>query len=814
MKKIAIIILLALTTQAFAQQFNIRGFVADQTTLESIPFAHITLLNAEDSLMVSGCISDDNGYFELNTANLGKYILRISMVGYERLYENIRISDSADFHLNTLYLNAGKMLNEVKVVSLKPIYTVDGEKNIYNTANDPSIQSGTAIDALQNAPGLSVDAEGNIRLRGTQTVSIWINGRECRMNEESLKQYLKTLSAQNIKSVEVITNPSARYGGSGAVVNIVTNRHSLQNQFLSLGCNGNTNPTFLPWASYIFENNKWELSLYATGGSNNDAYTQTSNQALLSSSKDTLQTEHLYTKKKTQEGNAMLSVDVCYKIDSLNNLFGWFAFSPHWSGWESHTQATRHQLIRNPGDYSYLETANKQMAHPSYDFLDGIWFEHLFDDTSSNNFSIGYFGSGWISDSLVYLQRKHASIPDQNIEYRQNNTTRDWFHGMEASFSHAWGIFDTTQQSFNNEMELGVDGEYSNRTITCLTDTLNQQEPQQYMPCDFLSREIALKKLAGDLYGSYLHRWEMLTIKVALRAEMAKERLQYLNASQFDINKNHGSIIPSIHLTYSHSQQIFSLSYTYRTSTPNIEAYTTFRTYHLDGYSQGNPWLQMPQTHQIESRWERFNETQTASVGMLAHANFNNGMQVNLAGIAFDSTNLNRYIIYQQPVNLNKSYNAGVSLNCGYRPNAFLNVRFNAEIYYDHLNYQSPTHNYDKGMLCYSARLNFWTKIWGKLQLFANASYASPTQTLFVTTLAHKTIDLGTNIDLLKHRLSLNASINDIFDWNRWDRTSSNPLLYSQSQMKPLSRYISFSITYRIGKMDLEKTDANPRRRH
>lgn len=808
MKRLTIIILLTLAAQAMAQQFNIRGTVADETTHESIPFANITLLNAHDSALLCGCITDENGHFELSTASMGDYLLKISMVGYDRLYENICINSYADLQLGILYLEAGNMLNEVSVVALKTIYTVDGEKNIYNTANDPSIQSGTAIDALQNAPGLSVDSEGNIRLRGTQTVSIWINGRECRMNEESLKQYLKTLSAQNIKSVEVATNPSARYGGGGPVVNIVTNRHSLQNQFLSLGCNGNTNPTLLPWASYIFENKKWEISLYASGGANNDASTATNSQALLSHSLDTLQTESLITKKKTQERNAMLSMDVCYKIDSLNSLFGWFAFAPRWSGWESTTQCTRHQFICQPGNYSFNETASKQLGRPSYDFLDGIWYEHLFDDTTARNFSIGYFGSGWISDSLVNLQRNHPYMPNQNISYRQSNSVRDWFHGIESALTHTWGTFDTSQQLFNNEIELGFEGEHSNKTVICLTDTSSQQ---QYIPCNFLSKTFGKKKLAANIYGSYLHRWESLSLKLALRAEMEKSSLQYPNDSQFDINNGYGHFIPSIHLTYSPAQQIISLSYTYRTSFPNIESFTTFRTYSLDGYSVGNPWLDIPQTHQFESRWERYNEAQTASVGLLAHLNYTHGQQVTLANIAFDSAYLSRYIVFQQPISLGSSYNTGLSLNLGYRPNAFLNVRFNSEIYYDYLSYQS---DYDKGMLCYSARLNFWAKIWGKIQLFANASYTSPTQTLFVTTLSHKTIDIGTNIDILNHRLSINATINDIFDWNQWDKTTSNPLLYSQSQLKPLSRYISFSFTYRIGKMDLEKPYANTRHRH
>ena len=86
---------------------------------------------------------------------------------------------------------------------------MDGEKNMYNTKEDASIQTGTASDALQNAPGVEVDAEGNITLRGVSSVEIWVNDRPSHMNEEALKQYIKQLPANAIERIEVIANPSA-----------------------------------------------------------------------------------------------------------------------------------------------------------------------------------------------------------------------------------------------------------------------------------------------------------------------------------------------------------------------------------------------------------------------------------------------------------------------------------------------------------------------------------------------------------------------------------------------------------------------------
>ncbi|MBQ7280183.1 MAG: Plug domain-containing protein [Bacteroidales bacterium] len=108
---------------------------------------------------------------------------------------------------------SAKTMKRVTISANKPLYAVDGEKQLYNTAEDPSVQTGTASDALQNAPGVEVDAEGNITLGGSQGVEVWINDRPSNLSGESLRQYIKTLPTNAIERIEVITNPSARYGG-------------------------------------------------------------------------------------------------------------------------------------------------------------------------------------------------------------------------------------------------------------------------------------------------------------------------------------------------------------------------------------------------------------------------------------------------------------------------------------------------------------------------------------------------------------------------------------------------------------------------
>ena len=98
----------------------------------------------------------------------------------------------------------------MSVTAQRPLYSADGEKTFYHVEDDPSVQAGTASDALQNAPGVEVDAEGNITYRGKTAVEVWINNRPSNMDDEALKQYIKTLPASSIKRIEVLSNPSAR----------------------------------------------------------------------------------------------------------------------------------------------------------------------------------------------------------------------------------------------------------------------------------------------------------------------------------------------------------------------------------------------------------------------------------------------------------------------------------------------------------------------------------------------------------------------------------------------------------------------------
>ena len=156
-----ILILMVLFFASLGLNAQIRGEIKDSQTKEVAMFTNVTLLNPSDSSLVAGATANEKGKFTIRKIKDGNYILKVSFIGYKTLLKNIEVKGKTD--LGTLYLEPSpETLSEVEIVAERPLFSMEGEKTVYSVEDDPAIQTGTTTDALQNAPGVQVDAEGNI----------------------------------------------------------------------------------------------------------------------------------------------------------------------------------------------------------------------------------------------------------------------------------------------------------------------------------------------------------------------------------------------------------------------------------------------------------------------------------------------------------------------------------------------------------------------------------------------------------------------------------------------------------------------------
>src|SRR5688572_11980780 len=259
MKKIlSLLVLISAGLGVFAQEkgnAKIYGAVIDAETNQPVEYANVALLDPATQKPVDGAVCDDKGKFEIPKVATGTYSISISFIGYEtQTIEKITVEEKRDdVNLGTIKLGAStKVLNEVVVEGQKQLIEERVDRTIYNAENDITSKGGDATDVLKKVPMLSVDLDGNVTLRGSQNIRVLINNKPSTIMASSIADALKQIPADQIKTVEVITSPSAKYDaeGTGGIINIITKKNTLQGATLNvdagvglrgsnLGLNGN-----------------------------------------------------------------------------------------------------------------------------------------------------------------------------------------------------------------------------------------------------------------------------------------------------------------------------------------------------------------------------------------------------------------------------------------------------------------------------------------------------------------------------------------------------------------------------------------------
>ncbi len=233
---------------------KITGIVRDSTNSQPVEFANVALIDPKTNKPVNGAVADEKGKFSIIKIPNGSYFVDISFIGYYTKRIAIKIAEKkGDIELGFVTVSpSDKVLNEVVVQGQKNLIEEKVDRTIYNAENDATAKGGDATDVLKRVPMLSVDLDGNVSMRGSQNIKVLINGKPSTISASSVADALKQIPADQIKTVEVITSPSAKYDaeGSAGIINIITKKNTLQGLTMNvdasaglrgsnLGLNGN-----------------------------------------------------------------------------------------------------------------------------------------------------------------------------------------------------------------------------------------------------------------------------------------------------------------------------------------------------------------------------------------------------------------------------------------------------------------------------------------------------------------------------------------------------------------------------------------------
>ena len=316
------------TTFALAQGHSrITGTVVDSLTQAPVEFANVALVKPGSSTPIDGTICDDKGEFVLSKIAVGDYQLLISFIGFETKILNISIDDrNEDIEVGSIIISpTPQVLEAVTVEGQKALIEERVDRTVYNAENDLTTRGGDATDVLKRVPMLSVDLDGNVSLRGNQNILVLINNKPSSIMASSVSDALKQIPADEIKSVEVITSPSAKYDaeGSAGIINIITKKNTFHGFTLNinsgvglrgsnLGLNGN-----LRTGKMGFTLGGWGRAYYnTTGNFTNEQLTRAFGSD--GGIDETLNIQRADTRSSGMFGNYNLGWD--YDINKKNTL--------------------------------------------------------------------------------------------------------------------------------------------------------------------------------------------------------------------------------------------------------------------------------------------------------------------------------------------------------------------------------------------------------------------------------------------------------------------------------------------------------------
>ena len=795
--------------------FTVVGVLRDAKTGEYLPFVNVAVLDSLDGSFIKGGITNMDGQFEISDVPQGPMLLRVSAIGYETFSLPFTVTNNTN--LGVLRVKPGVIsLNEVTVTGEKPIYAMDGEKLVYNVSEDPSIQTGTTEDALQNAPGVEVDVEGNITLRGVSSVEIWINDKPSKLTEENLKTYLQTLPANAIASIETITNPSAKYATEAeAVINIVTSAHIKSNQFVSFGVNGSNQPFVSPWISYMWKKDRLSINLFGSGRYSKrensvEGWELRRRDGAVEGTYDSTwyKTSSQNTVNSSMSGNLFMNID--YEIDSTSDLSvdgGGFYNNNRSMGVRRDEQTFFMLPVDSLLAYSIGDTtlANSGFGHLGADYTKKF-------DENGHNLRIGLNTRINRNASDQWYDRFYDVYKDLDENRYLLTNMRGLGGSLDVRYNRPY--------SENGELSYGLRSDYQQynndyQRFYSNDGGVNYDSIDHLRTYHFVGSDLGVN---ADV--NWTHRWGGFTLSTGLGVGNDRVAYDYQSTMPF-ADKNvlyFWSARPSVHLTYrTEDMHNIKLNYSMRMSHPREEQISTYRRYGEDSYSTGNPnGLKNGFTHNVEAGWQKFFD-RFGNIGVEAYGRLSTNEISSLTDSEYDEY-LDRIVSYSMPYNMGTSWRYGTSINMTYRPTGFFNVRLFANVYDYGYRMQYPrvdefgnteikTDQNDKWS--FSVRVNAWAKIFDQYQFTMSANYNSPTISLMSERKARYFLNMGVRSDFFNRKMSVFVNVQDIFNWGAKigsGSSNTNPYYLTDSTRKMLnSRYISAGVTFRFGKLELEQ---------
>lgn len=577
---------------------KIIGFLLDSTDSKPVEFATLALINAKTNKPVDGTVADGQGKFILNKVAIGSYKIVVSFIGYDSKTIFVSVSEKNDDQdLGVIKLQqSSKMLSEVTVEGQRALIEERVDRTVYNAEKDATNRGGDATDVLKKVPMLSVDLDGNPSLRGSTSVKVLINNKPSTIMAASIADALRQIPADMIKTVEVITSPSARYDaeGSAGIINIVTKKNTLQGLTLSFDSSAGVRGSNLS-LNGNFRNKNWGMSLGGFGRSEYNVNGKfESTQITQNNGLETRNFQTAETRRQGLFGNYQLGFD--WDINKYNSITSSVRFGlRNGNNWQDGLKQIRNDVVSSIRNTNSLDQSANVDINIDYTktFAKAQREFSILTMYSRNNRANDFYNL--IMNPRSTMSEIMSSIKNENSSYNE-----------EATFQLDY----QTPISKNQMLEFGAKGITRNVTsdyqsFIASADGIYKEVNSAILPSNVFDY---LQNIFGT-YGSYTlttkNKW---SLKAGARYEYTDISASFLKKEgQNTVIPPYGVLVPSFNMSKTFKSGTWRFSYNRRLQRPGIQNLNpNVNATNPLNISVGNPTLAPEFTNNYEVSYSKF----------------------------------------------------------------------------------------------------------------------------------------------------------------------------------------------------------------
>lgn len=767
---------------------DVRGRIIDQISGDPIEYANVALFRMKDSVMVTGASTNKRGEFTIVSVPYGRYRLVADFIGFERYEQNaLAVTPREDFVLvpDIRLRQKSIQLEGTEITADRATYQYKIDKKVVSVDADINSAGGTAADVLENTPSVEVDIEGNVSLRGSSNFTVLVNGRPSILEgTEALQQ----ISAAQIKEIEIITNPSAKYDpeGTAGIINVITKKQE------DRGINGVANVSIGTGDKYradiLLNYRTPKYNLYGTFDYRDDNYEgKRTSYREVTNDGTTYYLDGTGTRAMSRGGTGgKLGMD--YFLTSRTTLGGYlnlgtFNFSrgrtTQYKEWTSEDADLLYYLAdtKMPRDRDYYGfNLNFQHKFGEKNHQLDAMIDYAKRDGGGDESSVEWLNSGDFSRS---------GEPYYQTSAREDANSTDWTLKL-----------DYVRPLWSGKMEAGWQSQ--------LDEEREDYAYEEYDPIlgwidnSLFSSAMDYSRHIHSIYSTYGNEYGKFGYQLGVRGELTQRYITDEEANE-EYKLDRIDWFPSIHL----SQQLdkgyqVQASYTRRINRPRGWYLEPFRNYiDKDNQREGNPALEPEYVDSYElslmKKW---------GMSFVSVETFYRSTENLITRILVP---LEGGIVLHTFDNLNRDHSLGGEVMLNYEVNSWLNFNLSASVYNYRLEGLVDNQQVDRESTNWRSRLNTNIKFTRQTRLQLNGGYSGPSVTAQGESKGMLFTSAALRHDFKGNKFSAIAQIRDIFGTARHDFTAISPGFYENTTMEREAQVVQLTLTYRIN-------DYKPRR--